>query len=172
MKKYAERHNTAFRFDTNILPKFDKSREPLQYRLTPRKAASLNWISHGTNALKKHPDICRGGTISFLIDPHGNLTMCLPFRESNQNLRDVPFKQAWQDLDPIAQERPRNAEECRSCEVQDVCDQCPAWAYVEMGTRDAKVEFVCQFTKLLHDFTNRKPKNESKGGETDEQERI
>lgn len=148
MKKYASKLGVGFRVSTNIYPRFDFSREACKFRLAPKDAVKVMLEVHGSKVLKKHTDKCGGGISSFHIDPYGNLSICLPFRVYDHNLCYEPFRNAWQTLVPTL-ERARSIEKCLSCEVRSMCDQCPAWAYLENRAKDMPIGYVCKLTKML-----------------------
>jgi radical SAM protein with 4Fe4S-binding SPASM domain len=149
MKSYATKLGVGFRVSTNILPKFNRSKEPCKFRLTPKDAVEVKSMVYGSNTtmIKEHKDKCGGGKSQFHIDPYGNISICLLYRKYDYNLRYVTFREAWQNLKP-APKRARDSQECLSCEARSVCDQCPAWAYLENGSCDVPSDWVCQFTKL------------------------
>ena len=168
MKKYANRLGVELNVSTNILPKFNRSKEPCKFRLTPKDAVEVKSMVYGSNTtmIKEHKDKCGGGKSQFHIDPYGNISICLLYRKYDHNLRYVPFLEAWQNLKP-APRRARDSQECLSCEARSVCDQCPAWAYLENGSYDVPSDWVCQFTKLAKAKieTLNKDINIPKGGE-------
>ena len=149
MKKYASKLGVGLRVSTSILHKFNRSKEPCKFRLTPRDAVEVMSMVGGgnTTVIKEHKDRCSAGKSNFYIDPYGNLSICLLYRKYDHNLRYVPFREAWQNLKP-APRRARDSQKCLSCEARSVCDQCPAWAYLENGSYDVPSDWVCQFTKL------------------------
>ena len=92
---------------------------------------------------------CGAGVKSGCLDAYGNLQMCLLLRHPDTvyNLHKGPVREAMCDFFP----RIRQAEasdngylaRCARCFIKNICGQCPARSWMEHGTLDRPVEYLC-----------------------------
>lgn len=92
---------------------------------------------------------CIEGCRDFHIDPCGGMTFCPFIRDPalRCSLRDVRFREAWDDFIPSLSRAATGGEEyeknCGHCEKRDDCRWCPAYAYLEHGRYSARIAYLC-----------------------------
>jgi radical SAM protein with 4Fe4S-binding SPASM domain len=83
------------------------------------------------------------------IDAYGRAQMCLPLRdpETVVDLRETTLKSALEDTFPELREtratHPEYLARCSRCFLKGLCEQCPAKSWMEHGTLDTPVEYLC-----------------------------
>lgn len=90
---------------------------------------------------------CGAGTVTFHIDAYGRLSLCLISRLNSYDLRQGTFAEGWNNylLGARTKSRPRDFL-CDQCEIEHLCDSCPAWSELVHGVLDKPVEFLCEIT--------------------------
>lgn len=161
MKKYAEDLGLEFRFDPVINPRIDGSKEPCQLRVSPEEVVRFDledenrlkaWKEFLDGFRREKPDYlftCGGGLSSFVIDPYGELQLCVLFRSPSYSLRQGTFRDGWDNLFPRLRAQKFNRDnKCWRCKYFPVCDQCPGWAQLEKEDPEFPVEYLCQIAHL------------------------
>lgn len=172
MRRYAKSLGVPFRYDTQINPRLDSSSEPTRYRLTPEEIVSLELedpevadkLSEGFNKLygiyskRENLYLCKAGKYNFHITSDGKLNVCTLSRLPGYDLHGGTFEEGFYNIFPKVRAMKRTRySECQACPALNICGQCPAWAVLELGDPEAKVEFLCRTAKLRVDaFVNRK----------------
>lgn len=93
---------------------------------------------------------CGAGVGSCHIDAYGNFQLCLLLRHPDcvYSLREGSFKEAWETFVPRVREiRANNKkynEKCQRCFLRSLCDECPAWSWMEHGALDEPVGYLCE----------------------------
>lgn len=97
---------------------------------------------------------CGAGVGTACLDAYGNYQLCLLLRHQDTvyplgrgSLKDAVdvFFQQVRELTP---ENPEYIERCHRCFLRGLlCDQCPAKSWMENGTLDSPVEYLC---KIAH----------------------
>jgi radical SAM protein with 4Fe4S-binding SPASM domain len=83
------------------------------------------------------------------VDAYGNAQMCLPLRhpEYVYDLHKGTLKEALTEFFPRFRgqkaENPEYLRRCAVCFLKGLCEQCPAKSWMEHGTLDSPVEYVC-----------------------------
>ncbi|MEI7787020.1 MAG: radical SAM protein [Chlorobiaceae bacterium] len=83
------------------------------------------------------------------IDAYGNAQLCLPLRNEATvvDLHEVPLKTALGKIFPAMREiKATNFDylhRCARCFLKGLCEQCPAKSWMEHGTLDTPVEYLC-----------------------------
>ena len=89
------------------------------------------------------------------IDAYGRMQACMLLRSPRlaYDLRKGSLKDALENHFPhlkgINPENPAYLERCERCFVRGMCDQCAAKSWMESGTLDTPVEYLCQITQSL-----------------------
>jgi len=166
MKRFAEQDlGVEFKFDTLINPRTDCSQSPLNVRLSPEQAVSLDFsdptrkaeyreraekeIALSQQSLGPKRYTCGGGHTGCAIDPVGSMTICIISHQDGANLRDGGFKQGWFGKLQEIRETPRARQSiCSSCRLHALCSMCPANGELESGDAETPVEFLCQVAHL------------------------
>jgi len=161
MRKVAEDIGAAFRYDTLVCPRYDGGPDPVNYRLSTEAMAefdldddyeSCERIFSGLwNTRPDEPPTCGAGIYAFNINPYGVLSPCTMFKSFQYPLAGMAFESAWKALcrDYDKQRSGFLAEECRSCSMLVICPNCPAWSETEMGIMNAKVDYICEYSRCL-----------------------
>ncbi len=84
------------------------------------------------------------------IDAYGKAQLCLPLRDTATvvDLREVTLKRALEVSLPAIREsavatNPDYLRRCAVCFLKGLCEQCPAKSWMENGTLDTPVEYLC-----------------------------
>jgi len=92
---------------------------------------------------------CGAGIRSGTVDAKGYFQPCLATRnpEHIYNLRDGSLRDALTHFFPEMREiraaNPEYLRRCAVCFLKGLCEQCPAKSYMEHGTPDTPVEYLC-----------------------------
>ena len=166
MRRYAKNLGVPFRHDALINPRIDGSLEPTRYRLTPEEIVSLEledpeladeiskvYIElYGIRGKREKLYNCGAGRGMFHITSDGKLNICTIASEPGYDLRTGNFNTGFYDVFPEVLKKMRTrVSECQSCAAANMCGQCPAWAELENGDPEAKIEFLCQTARLRVD---------------------
>jgi radical SAM protein with 4Fe4S-binding SPASM domain len=165
MKHFAEQElGVEFKFDSQINPRIDCSRAPLNVRLSPEEvvALDLNWpniaaehrknLEHGFQDTSGHGSTvytCGGGVKAFAIDPYGHMSICVISHQDTYDIRTGSVREGWdQFLLKVRQRQRRKISKCTSCQIKSVCGMCPANGELESGDAESPVEFLCEVAHL------------------------
>ncbi|MFO7753411.1 MAG: radical SAM protein, partial [Desulfobacteraceae bacterium] len=87
-----------------------------------------------------------GGT----VDAYGNLQPCLLLRHpdtvydlENGSIRDA-LENFFPEMRKMKAENPEYLSRCARCFLHGLCEQCPAHSWMESGTLDTPVEYLCR----------------------------
>lgn len=84
------------------------------------------------------------------VDSYGGLQPCLQLRHPDTvyDLRSGSVKDAVESFFPLLRGRratdPAYLERCARCFLRGLCEQCPAKSWMEHGTLDTPVEYLCE----------------------------
>jgi len=183
MKKFAEKLDVDFRFDSCINPGLDGSKKPCQFRITPQEIVELDlgdekrarewkqlcenfWGTPITD--ERYP--CAAGVTFFAINPSGVVKMCALLPPAYNIIPAIKesFLQGWNNIIPkILAEKRSQESACSHCQIFSICDRCAAYARLETGTPDIPIPFFCQIAGLraaAFGSEERKLKLKMKGG--------
>ena len=102
---------------------------------------------------------CGAGTSSFSVSWDGYFRLCSSLVEpgsifalrSGSGIQPGRLRQAWQDFVPqVRARRSPNAEfqsGCGTCTLVNLCQWCPAIAYLELNQLDGKVDHFCEVAR-------------------------
>ena len=83
------------------------------------------------------------------VDAYGKAQLCLPLRDGETvvDLHEATLKSALVDIFPAMREiratNPDYLRRCARCFLKGLCEQCPAKSWMEHGTLDTPVEYLC-----------------------------
>ncbi len=167
MKTLAKDLGVEFRFDPVLHAALDGSARPTQLRLTPEQVAELEssdpdrarqWPEMMRENFKLEYDdrnlyLCGAGKVSFHIDPTGRLSICISHRNPSYDLRAGSFREGWYTFLPQVFSRQHSDRfPCAGCELRAICPQCPAYGESEHRDAEARVDYLCQLTKLRYEL--------------------
>ena len=164
MKQYAQKLGVDFRFDALVNARLDSDKAPCQYRIDPQEVVRLDvedekrlglWKEFCQKFFGKSQEsaelfTCGAGVTSFAINPYGKLQVCGMVPESDSDLKKETFARGWESL--FRTIRLREASEsyqCKTCDLYELCSQCPGWSLAEHNSYEAPVEYLCEVTHGL-----------------------
>lgn len=83
------------------------------------------------------------------VDAYGNYQLCMQLRPPDfvYDLKQGSLKQALTEVFPVFLDaratNPAYLERCAMCFLRGLCEQCPAKSWMESGTLDTPVEYLC-----------------------------
>ncbi len=158
LRRLAESWGLKYRFDPVINPTLSKSMDPLQCMLSPEEIVALDtsdpermkgweefcgrFIGSGSTGLLYR---CGAGQWGFNIGPDGKFTLCAFARQDSFDLRKGSFKEAFHEFLPrVLSQKITRTTKCTSCNLVDLCGQCPGQAYLCNGDQEEPVEYLCR----------------------------
>lgn len=121
---------------------------------------------------------CGAGCGGGCVDAYGNFQLCMMLRhpETVYDLKKGTIKDAIDNFFPKVREfKPKNPEylkRCARCFLKGLCEQCPAKSWMEHGTLDTPVEYLCEVTHCQAEYLGLLKKGEKSWEVTDWQKRI
>ncbi len=173
MRRIADEMGLEFKHDPHIHPRIDCSHQPCETRMPPEEVVALdaadpalaeawreeflpeNLMTAGSDDLY----LCGAGIDNFVVDPYGELEMCLISRHYGHNLREKGFREGFYDyfsqLRGLKRERPTR---CRSCDLISACQTCPGTSLLEHADREEPVDYLCDITHLRAEVFGGRPR--------------
>jgi radical SAM protein with 4Fe4S-binding SPASM domain len=162
IKAFAEERGLKFRFDPMLNARLDGSKGPCRYRLPAEEVVkldlqdekrSMEWRKFCekfvTPISSEYLFTCGAGISAFHIDPYGRMSACEMVRFQGYDLRQGTFKEGWEEAIPeILKQKPGSRYPCARCDLIALCGQCPGWAWLEKGSMEQPVEYLCQIAHL------------------------
>ena len=96
--------------------------------------------------------LCLAAKSDCSVDPQGNLYPCVGLPFLLGDLKKDSFKQIWQNsenADIFRKLKIKDWQECRGCELADICVRCPGLGYLEHGSLKIPSKETCRLTKIL-----------------------
>lgn len=166
MRRFTENLGLRFDYASEINPRLDGSREPLQHRISPEEDLGLWRAFHGNDFLKKMarvaskckaqvqgPFNCRCGKSSLVITPYGRMNLCLFNTFPQENILESSVPAGWKNLVNLVQKsQPTKSYVCSSCAVFDYCTRGPSDSFSEMGDVNACVPYQKEKAVLKKEY--------------------
>ena len=137
---------------TTINPTARGDKSPLALRISPEE---YKYILDNYSA-SVHGSLCSAGISRFRVSPSGDVNPCELMREisfgnayekSWKNVMNEGSRLKWvDDFKGILK-----AQACNSCDFRKNCNFCPALAYLENGSYDMPIKYVCEASKMKND---------------------
>jgi radical SAM protein with 4Fe4S-binding SPASM domain len=157
IENIAKEFGVKFRFDSEIFPRFDGDKYPLELRVTAMDAIEKDFSDDDrrrqwkkyfekTKGQPVHDSLynCGAGVTGFHIDPYGNLQPCLMVTNIKYSLLSGSFISGWNNvISSIINKEPGSATDCNRCEKRHLCSFCPAFFELENGSGDLPSEYIC-----------------------------
>jgi hypothetical protein len=74
--------------------------------------------------------------------------------EMRFNLHQYTFSYVWDELIPSVREKTFHEQEykenCAICDLREDCNWCPVFSYLEYGRYTAKIDYLCEISKIAH----------------------
>jgi len=90
---------------------------------------------------------CLAAHASAYLSPGGDIQPCLDYEQSAGNIRELSFKQIWDEselLGGLREVRRKSFTGCNSCENNSFCTLCPALAHRETGKPTGSAPSKCR----------------------------
>lgn len=163
IEELASQRGLPFRWDHQLHPCLDRSRDPVQVRLTPEEMVALDIADprriHSWRDLlqrTRHQRIgdpvfnCGAGIGSFHIDAFGHLQLCGFVRRYSYDLRSGSFHDGYHHYFPQVRSLKRSSvTDCNNCELTCLCGICVAWEDMEGNGREGPIDHIHRFAQLL-----------------------
>ncbi len=98
---------------------------------------------------------CEAGRAAFVINPVGEMNVCMDLPRPAARPLEIGFAAAWQQVVQYVESAPPLCEACQACEVRSFCPRCPAWSLLETGTLNEPVPYLCEIAYLRRDHYER-----------------
>jgi radical SAM protein with 4Fe4S-binding SPASM domain len=121
---------------------------------------------------------CGAGAGSACVDAYGNLQACILLRhpETIYNLKEGSLKDGMTGFFPnmrhITANNPDYLNRCARCFLKSLCEQCPAKSWMEHGTLDTPVHYLCELAHAQARFLGLLTEGESAWEVKNQDDRI
>ena len=164
-KTLVEGWGIKFIYSTEIFPRVDGSREPLQYRLAPDDVVRIDETLVGSRrwpaeeggrkeeSCQAHEGLftCKCGKSSLAVTPYGRMNLCVSLPTPQYDLRSGTVAEGWKTLVDFvdrANAAPGESYECPPCPVQRHCRQGPMNAWLERGKLEPCLPYFKELATL------------------------
>ncbi|MCD8369778.1 MAG: radical SAM protein [Clostridiales bacterium] len=89
---------------------------------------------------------CRAGRSVFNMNWRGELLPCGMFLEPRISLLEHSFRECWDFMVDACQKTPQ-CQDCIACDLQNLCQVCPAVCMTETGSTAGRPEYICRMTE-------------------------
>lgn len=177
ISKFARSLNTIFRFDGELTPRSDGSKNPYEYLINLEEAYHLRrecypemfaeYDDKGRPRKKAKPRKrnlqklfnCGAGYTDVAVSPFGELKTCIDIDYPGYRILEGSLQEGWERIKHFVDNlRPDKDFACNSCELVAYCSWCPAKGYLENGdfsTCDLQSRQMAEFTKKIEDREKR-----------------
>jgi len=93
---------------------------------------------------------CDAGQGTACVDSYGNFQMCLELRHPETTISGVTLSKAlarFTELRDLRAKNPDYLARCARCFLKGLCEQCPAKSWMEHGTLDTPVGYLCRIAR-------------------------
>lgn len=158
IKKIAMRLGARLSISHFLLPKTDRSKGPLSYRID-----DCNKEKYFAQRIPKKFDrsdfkkgLCNAGTSSCSISPFGIVSPCVILPFNLGSLRENTFKEIWltkpvDTLEKLRVTTQSDIIQCQDCDISDFCNPCPGINYLEC---ENIIKCPSEFCRTTHWMTN------------------
>jgi len=94
-----------------------------------------------------HNFYCQAGKAAFVINPVGEMNVCLVLTQPAARPLETGFAEAWKQVQQYVDSAPPAASECCACDALAYCGRCPAWSMTETGTLTEPVPYLCEIAR-------------------------
>jgi radical SAM protein with 4Fe4S-binding SPASM domain len=91
---------------------------------------------------------CHAGKAAFVINPVGEMNVCLILPQPAARPLETGFSEAWKQLQQYVDSAPPVVSECRACDALPYCGRCAAWSMMETGTLTDPVPYLCEIARV------------------------
>ncbi|MGO9121115.1 MAG: radical SAM protein [Desulfomonilaceae bacterium] len=114
------------------------------------RASAHEWteVALRESATSSHDNFhCQAGRAAFVINPAGEMNVCLVLPGPGARPLETGFDEAWKRVQQFVDCAPPAGAECRACEALEYCARCPAWSMTETGTLTEPVPYLCDIAR-------------------------
>lgn len=166
MSEMADKWGVKFHFDGNINPSIGKGvssgKAPCASRVSTDTLVEAEIGDSGRQAeLVEHLQgprpvgrsatlfSCGAGKNSFYIAAQGQLQMCILTGHRGHALRKSDgiaqeFAAGWDRFGKLRELQRSPTSPCLTCDIADICENCPGFSWLETGDEHQAVEFLCR----------------------------
>jgi len=87
---------------------------------------------------------CLAGKAAFVINPAGEMNVCLDLSSPAAKVLELGFADAWAKAQAFVDNAPQPTPTCLACKARAYCPRCPAWSLLETGTLTDPVPYLCE----------------------------
>ena len=98
---------------------------------------------------------CQAGRCAFVVNPQGEMNVCLDMNQPAAKPLEIGFKNAWKIVQRFVDEAPSLSKTCLECDVRHYCPRCPAWSALETGTLTEPVPYLCEIARARKEHYGR-----------------
>ncbi len=91
---------------------------------------------------------CHAGHSGFWMNWKGEIQACGMMNGPSFSLLEYSFVDCWQKV-LAASAKVDYCEDCRQCELQNICQICPAMLMAETGAYHKRPDYICRYTREL-----------------------
>ncbi|MBU2540515.1 MAG: radical SAM protein [Candidatus Omnitrophica bacterium] len=170
-----EKFGAHFRWSSIITPDLEANKENLRFRLTAEdvnclekqirddsviefeKLDTLEKINRKSAKRQRpirkinHNQLfhCGAGKTEVVIDPYGQMRLCLDIPFPKYDILKSNFSQSWKMLTDFVRDTAGGSSyQCQDCELIQYCKSCPAYAWLECGDISACPPYFRELARL------------------------
>lgn len=165
MRAFIESLGLMYRFDNLLWPRLDGDLHPQDYQISleeivaldandpERREAFKEMLQINDNHLVRGEHIysCGAGFRSFHIDSVGLMSLCMMSRQPSFSLLQMSFTEAWASLGELRKMKRTIHSDCQTCDLGEICTQCPGWSQAVHQDNETPVKFICDLAHLRAD---------------------
>jgi radical SAM protein with 4Fe4S-binding SPASM domain len=159
-REFAREMSPEYTFSTVLDPQIDGCPDPCRLRLSPKEVVGLDLMFEERRRAWKRDvrenrkiidesDLsfpCSSGYNDVLIDPYGQLHLCLLSRDLGVDLKKHSFMEGVNRLRRVRHLKVRANKVCAKCNLMGLCGFCPLSAKFQTG-RNQPTEYFCELGK-------------------------
>ena len=114
------------------------------------RASATDWTEAALREASAFSDgnfYCQAGQAAFVVNPQGEMNVCLDLPFPGARTLEVGFRAAWKQVQQTVDSAPPLAAPCLACDARTFCPRCPAWLYLETGTLTDPVPYLCDIAR-------------------------
>lgn len=143
LRKFSESHNALYRLDAMLMPRLNGSKQPYRYRgklkrkpLPSFKCDEADFPKETKSEQKKSRLFnCGVGLYNLVINPFGELKMCIHINYPRYNILETSLEGCWLGLKELVDSIIADENyKCDGCQLRPYCRWCPARSWLEDGT--------------------------------------
>ena len=98
---------------------------------------------------------CQAGKAAFVVNPAGEMNVCLDLPFPAARPLETGFFEAWEEVQRYVDSMIPASSACLACAVRAYCGRCPAWSHMETGTFTEPVPYLCEIAHRRKEWYQR-----------------